>query len=105
MISQHVCGLRTCINPIFRYGAVVRGTNAYVPPGARRSGAMSPPVSNAAAVVAEIPKVSVNGPDGTTLPSQTQSPSSSKAPSPAPPNKVCYDILLVRSASQHAFSL
>ncbi|RDB26295.1 Uncharacterized protein C21B10.03c [Hypsizygus marmoreus] len=72
------------INEEDKYGAVVRGTNAYVPPGARKTGALSPPVNNAAA---EIPKVSVNGPDGATLPSQTQSPSSSKAPSPGPPNK------------------
>ena len=61
-----------------RYGAVVRGANAYVPPGARKQGVNTGPV------VTEIPKVSVNGPDGATLPSQTQSPSSSKTPSPAP---------------------
>ncbi|KAF9468085.1 hypothetical protein BDZ94DRAFT_1318189 [Collybia nuda] len=73
------------INEEDKYGAVVRGTNAYVPPGARRPDAVSPPVSNV--VKAEIPKVSVNGPDGAALPSQTQSPASSKAPSPAPPNK------------------
>lgn len=71
------------INEEDKYGAVVRGTNAYVPPGARKSG----PAGNNAApppAAAEIPKVSVNGPDGTTLPSQVQSPSSSKATSPAP---------------------
>ncbi|KAF5382099.1 hypothetical protein D9615_004336 [Tricholomella constricta] len=81
------------INEEDKYGAVVRGTNAYVPPGARKPGALSPPVNNAAAapttakVAADIPKVSVNGPDGAKLPSLTQSPSSSKAPSPAPVTK------------------
>ncbi|GLB40447.1 putative lsmAD [Lyophyllum shimeji] len=70
-----------------KYGAVVRGTNAYVPPGARKQGVVSPPVNNAAAAAGEVPKVSINGPDGATLPSQTQSSSSSKAPSPAPTNK------------------
>ncbi|KAJ6619738.1 hypothetical protein B0H10DRAFT_2024730 [Mycena sp. CBHHK59/15] len=61
-----------------KYGAVVRGNNAYVPPGARRTGAMSPPAGNAAK--ADIPKLAVNGPDGTSVPSQ----SPSKSPSPAP---------------------
>lgn len=69
---------------MIRYGAVVRGTNAYVPPGARKPGAFSPPASNATIPKQDIPKVSVNGPDGTTVVAQTQSPSSSKAPSPAP---------------------
>ncbi|KAG6873940.1 hypothetical protein C0995_008979 [Termitomyces sp. Mi166 len=72
-----------------KYGAVVRGQNAYIPPGARKQAqaAVPPPTSNTAAAStanADIPRVSVNGPDGATLPSQTQSPSSSKAPSPAP---------------------
>ncbi|THH09159.1 hypothetical protein EW145_g2218 [Phellinidium pouzarii] len=60
------------INEEDKYGAVVRGTNAYVPPGARRSNsnvATSPPPT-----VKEIgkdksdtplPKVSINAPDGT----------------------------------------
>ncbi|KAG6813919.1 hypothetical protein H0H92_005768 [Tricholoma furcatifolium] len=70
------------------YGAVVRGTNAYIPPGARKQQGTAPqPATKAAPAVADIPKVSVNGPDGATLPSQTQSPSSSKAPSPAPASK------------------
>lgn len=60
-----------------RYGAVVRGTNAYVPPGARRGGVASPPAG-----VAEASKVSFNGPDGTNAAQSTAS--SSKAPSPAP---------------------
>ncbi|KAG6842298.1 hypothetical protein C0991_010586 [Blastosporella zonata] len=80
------------VNEEDKYGAVVRGTNAYVPPGARKSDALSPPVSNPAAATAEVPKLSVNGPDGATLPSQTHSPSSSKAPSPAP-NKQPADAL------------
>ncbi|KAG5644389.1 hypothetical protein DXG03_008617 [Asterophora parasitica] len=77
------------INEEDKYGAVVRGTNAYVPPGARGKPGAPPPGNNAAAAPtgtgkAEIPKVSVNGPDGAKLPSLTESPSSSKAPSPAP---------------------
>lgn len=61
-----------------RYGAVVRGQNAYVPPGARKGGPL--PLSQPAPVVAgeipakadTIPKVSVNGPDGAVLaPAQT----------------------------------
>ncbi|KAG6817336.1 hypothetical protein H0H87_009934 [Tephrocybe sp. NHM501043] len=78
-----------------RYGAVVRGTNAYVPPGARKPGVLPPPANNATVAppaTADVPKLSVNGPDGVTLPSQTQSPSSSKAPSPAP-NKQPADAL------------
>ncbi|KAJ7650284.1 hypothetical protein FB45DRAFT_887476 [Roridomyces roridus] len=65
------------INEEDKYGAVVRGNNAYVPPGARRPGALSP-AGNAAK--ADIPKLSVNGPDGTAVPSTP-----SKSPSPAPP--------------------
>jgi len=70
------------VNEEDKYGAVVRGTNAYVPPGARKPGAVSPPVSNA--TQPEIPKVSVNGPDGATI--QPPGQSSSKTPSPAPPS-------------------
>lgn len=76
-----------------RYGAVVRGNNAYVPPGARRTGALSP-VGNAAK--GDIPKLSVNGPDGTSVPSQ----SPSKSPSPAPSgSKVCHSFSLASPAS------
>ncbi|KAF9052401.1 hypothetical protein BDZ89DRAFT_1088489 [Hymenopellis radicata] len=72
------------INEEDKYGAVVRGTNAYVPPGARKPGA-PPAASNAAK--SDVPKVSVNGPEGAAAAaaSQTQSPpSSSKGSSPAP---------------------
>ncbi|KAH9481288.1 PAB1-binding protein 1 [Psilocybe cubensis] len=76
------------INEEDKYGAVVRGQNAYVPPGARAKGAVSfiapaaPPQTEAKA---EIPKVSVNGPDGTSITNaQAPSPPSSKAASPAP---------------------
>ena len=93
-----------------RYGAVVRGQNAYVPPGARRPGfppaSSSPgpaqefPASIAASATnpvpspthangdkekpAAVPKVAVNGPDGTAIAGTGASPASSKAPSPAP---------------------
>jgi hypothetical protein len=86
-----------------RYGAVVRGQGAYVPPGARRgpAGALSPPSSTAnvvplpaTTVKPEIPKVAVNGPDGSAV-SQTDTPPD-KTPSPSPvPAKVCwYNIVL-----------
>ncbi|KIM39886.1 hypothetical protein M413DRAFT_19633 [Hebeloma cylindrosporum] len=62
-----------------RYGAVVRGQNAYVPPGARKGGPL-PPSQPAPGVAGEasakadaIPKVSINGPDGSVLP-PTQTP-------------------------------
>lgn len=77
-----------------RYGAVVRGANAYVPPGARRqqSGSDTPqaPLSakgpdkdkdkdkeNQKKPEAPVPNVSVNAPDGSekVLPRGTTSPS------------------------------
>ncbi|KAH9945455.1 uncharacterized protein BXZ73DRAFT_96444 [Epithele typhae] len=67
-----------------KYGAVVRGANAYVPPGARgksQGPATTPPAKS------EVPKVAVNAPDGTSVtPSGTtaSTPSASKVPSPAP---------------------
>ncbi|KAF5391677.1 hypothetical protein D9757_002350 [Collybiopsis confluens] len=69
-----------------KYGAVVRGSNAYVPPGARKPGvAAAAPTGSTNAAKPDIPKVSVNGPDGVTVSSQSKSPaSSSKTPSPAP---------------------
>ncbi|KAJ3734319.1 hypothetical protein DFJ43DRAFT_1064682 [Lentinula guzmanii] len=70
------------INEEDKFGAVVRGTNAYVPPGARKVGATPGPTN---ATKTEIPKVSVNGPDGAAVSSTSHSPaSSSKNPSPAP---------------------
>lgn len=69
-----------------RFGAVVRGQNAYVPPGARKTGAGPPVADNAVASAKEnLPKLSVNGPDGTSVAAQAQSPPSSKEASPAPP--------------------
>ncbi|KAH7930135.1 hypothetical protein BV22DRAFT_1001233 [Leucogyrophana mollusca] len=70
------------VNEEDKYGAVVRGTNAYVPPGARKQnstgGVASPPPKP------EVPKVSINGPDGTPVAAKEPSPPSVKAPSPAP---------------------
>ncbi|PPQ95227.1 hypothetical protein CVT26_014918 [Gymnopilus dilepis] len=85
-----------------KYGAVVRGQNAYVPPGARRQqaaaaggGANAANASSGVTAGANapdanaIPKVAVNGPDGSSVPasngtSKAQSPPSSKAASPSP---------------------
>ncbi|KAF9552068.1 hypothetical protein CPC08DRAFT_768596 [Agrocybe pediades] len=83
------------VNEEDKYGAVVRGQNAYIPPGARNKAAASAaPVTNSANTAAapesgntkvEVPKVSVNGPDGAAVAAvQAQSPPSSKATSPAP---------------------
>ncbi|KAK7050965.1 poly(A)-binding protein binding protein [Paramarasmius palmivorus] len=71
------------LNEEDKYGAVVRGANAYVPPGARKAAGTS--AAPSASKTADVPKVSVNGPDGVTVQSSGGSPaSSSKAPSPAP---------------------
>jgi hypothetical protein len=72
-----------------RYGAVVRSSNAYVPPGARKNSvaAATPSAPGSATVkVPDVPKVSINAPDGSNVAhSDTTTPaSSSKAPSPAP---------------------
>ena len=61
----------------------MRGANAYVPPGARKAQG----VVAAAPNKVEVPKVAVNGPDGTAVPSTgttASTPSASKVPSPAP---------------------
>jgi len=81
-----------------RYGAVVRGQNAYIPPGARKGagGALSPPSNPSTSLVTtttkqEIPKVSVNGPDGATV-VQVQSQSDkdrSRASGVAATSRVC----------------
>ncbi|TFK28121.1 hypothetical protein FA15DRAFT_665603 [Coprinopsis marcescibilis] len=72
------------INEEDKYGAVVRGAGAYVPPGARsKTGNIvlpGPPVQSSPNP--EIPKVSVNGPDGTVAPAKIPSP----APGGAAPN-------------------
>ncbi|KIK63067.1 hypothetical protein GYMLUDRAFT_72298 [Collybiopsis luxurians FD-317 M1] len=74
------------VNEEDKYGAVVRGSNAYVPPGARKAAAAAVvAVGPNSAAKPDIPQVSVNGPDGAAISSQSKSPaSSSKAPSPAP---------------------
>ncbi|KAL0580956.1 poly(A)-binding protein binding protein [Marasmius crinis-equi] len=76
------------INEEDKYGAVVRGANAYIPPGARKGGNVAPTVKSA-----EVPKVAVNGPDGAAVTAQTEtSAPSSKGASPAPSSsgsKVC----------------
>lgn len=76
LFGYRLCQL-TPTNPR-RYGAVVRGQNAYVPPGARKGGPLPPsqptPVvaGDTSAKADAIPKVSINGPDGSVLaPTQT----------------------------------
>lgn len=80
------------VNEEEKYGAVVRSSNAYIPPGARKPLSPLAPTtaaSNAGGANAkgrEVPKVSINAPDGSSVPqSDTSTPaSSSKAPSPTP---------------------
>jgi hypothetical protein len=87
-----------------RYGAVVRGSGAYIPPGARKHQqqvtSAGPSVTNPPQK-SDIPKVSVNGPDGATV-APKETPPISKSTSPAPStssmNKVC-----VNCASYPAF--
>lgn len=81
----------------------MRGTNAYVPPGARRGN--SGPSPAAVGPKVEVPKVSVNAPDGATLQQAQSPPSSSKAPSPAPTNsnKVRYHNRVLLHLTFHVF--
>jgi PAB1-binding protein PBP1 len=69
-----------------KYGAVVRGTNAYVPPGARKPGTSNGAPSAPALAKTEVPKVAINGPDGAAIkpPPQSPPPTVTKAASPAP---------------------
>ena len=60
----------------YRYAGVVRGANAYIPPGARKTGVVEE------ASKPDIPKVSINGPDGATVTPQA-STSNGTAPTPA----------------------
>ncbi|KAF8626975.1 hypothetical protein AX15_004568 [Amanita polypyramis BW_CC] len=63
-----------------KYGAVVRGSNAYIPPPARKQAAMaSAPINNVSK--AETPKIAVNGPDGAQI---STPPSKTSTPAPAP---------------------
>ncbi|KAJ3486449.1 hypothetical protein NLI96_g4251 [Meripilus lineatus] len=73
-----------------KYGAVVRGANAYVPPGARKTNpgagsasatpkdAPTPTTSTPTGTKPEIPKVSINAPDGSTVAPSTSSGSTSQ---------------------------
>ncbi|KZT20164.1 hypothetical protein NEOLEDRAFT_1141136 [Neolentinus lepideus HHB14362 ss-1] len=63
-----------------KYGAVVRGANAYVPPGARKQGGVGAP----APVKTDVPKVSVNAPDGTAVQSAQSGATPPKTTSPVP---------------------
>lgn len=69
-----------------RYGAVVRSANAYVPPGARKSGATTPANGSATPSKAEIPKVQIDGPDGAAA--KDGVPPASPAPGSATTNTV-----------------
>ncbi|KAI6165614.1 hypothetical protein EDD17DRAFT_1753799 [Pisolithus thermaeus] len=76
------------INEEDKYGAVVRSANAYVPPGARRQPQQTAGALSTASVTPkpEIPKVSVNGPDGNVVATgqKEATPPTAKSTSPAP---------------------
>ena len=58
----------------------MRSTGAYVPPGARKGGPLSPlatgsfPVATPPAAKPEVPKVAINGPDGAAIVDKEASP-------------------------------
>lgn len=88
-----VSGLHSSDNLASRFGAVVRGQNAYVPPGARKLQTTGP-ASGTSPPPKDVPKVSVNGPDGTPVAPKDVAPLAVKSPSPTPStssasNKVC----------------
>ncbi|KAF9645012.1 hypothetical protein BDM02DRAFT_3173795 [Thelephora ganbajun] len=58
-----------------KYAGVTRGADAYIPPGARKAGVIGETPQ------LDIPKVSINGPDGTTVAHQ---PSTSNGSTPIP---------------------
>lgn len=78
---------------IFRYSTVIRSANAYVPPGARRSGNGAVTPTSANQPKADAPKVAVNGPDGTPV-KEAQKPASPAPAGAAASNVVCGDLLV-----------
>ncbi|KAG1773434.1 hypothetical protein EDD22DRAFT_857547 [Suillus occidentalis] len=71
------------VNEEDKYGAVVRGQNAYVPPGARKMQTTGP-ISGTSPPLKDVPKVSVNGPDGGPVAAKDVAPPAVKSPSPTP---------------------
>jgi PAB1-binding protein PBP1 len=78
------------VNEEDKYGAVVRGSNAYIPPGARKQQQLQqqPGFAGTSAINSpppkpDIPKVSVNTPDGTAV-APKEAPPTTKSTSPAP---------------------
>lgn len=70
------CPVQRTTNILRRYAEVIRGANAYIPPGARKSGSVED------APKPDIPKVSINGPDGTN-PTLHSSISNGTTPTPS----------------------
>jgi hypothetical protein len=66
-----------------RYAGVVRSANAYVPPGARKAAVA---VASEDTSKLDIPKVSINAPDGSTVTPTVNVSSAKGSPAPA---KVC----------------
>jgi len=84
-----------------RYGAVVRGQNAYIPPGARKQQGAGASSGTTPSQKADVPKVSVNGPDGAPVTAKDATPPVVKSPSPTPStsssNKVSFMIFSSQS--------
>ncbi|KAG1781643.1 hypothetical protein EV702DRAFT_1072354 [Suillus placidus] len=71
------------VNEEDKFGAVVRGQNAYVPPGARKLQTTGPALGTNSPPK-DVPKVSINGPDGAPVAAKDVAPLAVKAPSPTP---------------------
>jgi PAB1-binding protein PBP1 len=63
------------VNEEEKYAGVIRSANAYVPPGARKAAGVAPPEDGNKT---EIPKVSVNAPDGSAITPSKGSPAPTK---------------------------
>ncbi|KAF7966549.1 hypothetical protein HWV62_37896 [Athelia sp. TMB] len=78
------------VNEEDKYGAVVRSTNAYVPPGLRKGGPLSPPATGSfptptpPVAKPEVPKVAINGPDGAAIVDKEASPANKPPADPLP---------------------
>ncbi|KAG1719146.1 hypothetical protein EDB19DRAFT_1787389 [Suillus lakei] len=70
------------VNEEDKFGAVVRGQNAYIPPGARKVQTTGP--ASGTSPPKDVPKVSVNGPDGAPVAAKDVAPPAVKSPSPTP---------------------
>ncbi|KAG1750792.1 hypothetical protein EDB19DRAFT_1676960 [Suillus lakei] len=83
------------VNEEDKFGAVVRGQNAYIPPGARKVQTTGP--ASGTSPPKDVPKVSVNGPDGAPVAAKDVAPPAVKSPSPTPSISSASNKALVKS--------